>query len=85
MKLSGKPKTMDIHEYEAKAILKDYGVPVPAGAVARSAEAAEAVAAGLGGASYAVKAQVLAVCRKPILASGTICKVLGWALRRYEA
>ena len=60
MKLSGKPKTMDIHEYEAKAILKDYGVPVPAGAVARSAEAAEAVAAGLGGASYAVKAQVLA-------------------------
>ncbi len=51
---------MDIHEYEAKAILKDYGIPVPAGAVARSGEAAEAVAAGLGGASYAVKAQVLA-------------------------
>ncbi len=51
---------MDIHEHEAKAILKDYGIPVPAGAVAQSAEAAEAVAAGLGGASYADKAQVLA-------------------------
>ena len=40
---------MRIHEYQAKQLLERYGVPVPAGAVADSAAAAEAAARGLGG------------------------------------
>ncbi len=49
---------MNLHEYQAKEILRDYGVPMPPGAVAESAAAAEAAARELGGASWAVKAQV---------------------------
>ena len=35
---------MKIHEYQGKAILKEYGVPVPRGIVARTPEEAEAAA-----------------------------------------
>lgn len=48
---------MKIHEYQAKKILADYGVPVPKGAVASTPEEAAAVAAQLGG-KVVVKAQV---------------------------
>jgi succinyl-CoA synthetase beta subunit len=54
---------MRIHEYQAKQLLERYGVPVPAGAVADSAAAAEAAARGLGGASLVVKAQLQAGAR----------------------
>ena len=47
---------MDIHEYQAKALLAQYGVPVPEGAVAYTAAEAQAVAERLTGA-LAVKAQ----------------------------
>ena len=40
---------MKIHEYQAKAILAKYGVPVPRGQVAYTVEEAEAAAKGLGG------------------------------------
>jgi succinyl-CoA synthetase beta subunit len=46
-----------IHEYQAKAILREFGVPVPAGEVADTPAAARAVAARLGG-RVVVKAQV---------------------------
>ena len=49
---------MNLHEYQAKEILRDYGVPMPPGSVAESAAAAEAAARELGGSSWAVKAQV---------------------------
>lgn len=49
---------MKIHEYQAKAILQDAGVPVPPGAVAATAEEAESAARSLGP-PVAVKAQVL--------------------------
>jgi succinyl-CoA synthetase beta subunit len=49
---------MKIHEYQAKQLLKRYGVPVPGGAVADSAGAAKEAARGLGGESWVVKAQV---------------------------
>ena len=49
---------MNLHEYQAKEILRDYGVPMLPGAVAESAAAAEAAARELGGAAWAVKAQV---------------------------
>jgi succinyl-CoA synthetase beta subunit len=48
---------MKIHEYQAKAILAKYGVPVPRGEVVFTAEEAEAAAKKLGG-SVVVKAQI---------------------------
>src|SRR5438105_130153 len=48
---------MKIHEYQAKAILAQYNVPVPRGKVAFSVEEAEAAAKELGG-SVVVKAQI---------------------------
>src|SRR5271157_355013 len=48
---------MKIHEYQAKAILGQYHVPVPRGEVAFNAEEAEAAAKHLGG-SVVVKAQI---------------------------
>ncbi len=48
---------MRIHEYQAKALLKEFGVPVPKGEVAGTAAAARAVTERLGG-KVVVKAQV---------------------------
>jgi succinyl-CoA synthetase beta subunit len=48
---------MKIHEYQAKAILAKYNVPVPRGEVAYTVEEAEAAARKLGG-SVVVKAQI---------------------------
>ena len=48
---------MKIHEYQAKAILAKYGVPVPRGEVVFTAEEAEAAAKKLGG-GVVVKAQI---------------------------
>ena len=48
---------MNIHEYQARDILRRHGVPVPPGAVAATAEEAERMAAELGGV-VVVKAQV---------------------------
>ncbi len=49
---------MKIHEYQGKAILKEYGVPVPRGIVARTPEEAEAAAKELGTDVCVVKAQI---------------------------
>lgn len=49
---------MKIHEYQGKALLKEYGVPVPRGIVARSADEAEAAAKELGTDVVVVKAQI---------------------------
>ncbi|HTZ38013.1 MAG TPA: ADP-forming succinate--CoA ligase subunit beta [Stellaceae bacterium] len=49
---------MNIHEYQAKGLLARYGVPVQPGAVAYTAAEAEAAARRLGGAAWAVKAQI---------------------------
>jgi succinyl-CoA synthetase beta subunit len=49
---------MKIHEYQGKALLKDYGVPVPRGIVARTPEEAEAAARELGTDVVVVKAQI---------------------------
>jgi succinyl-CoA synthetase beta subunit len=48
---------MKIHEYQAKAILAKYGVPVPRGEVAYTVDEAEAAAKKIGG-SVVVKAQI---------------------------
>jgi len=48
---------MKIHEYQAKALLAEFGVPVPRGGVAATPDEARAVAEGLGGRAV-VKAQI---------------------------
>ena len=49
---------MNIHEYQAKELLRQYGVPVPAGSVAHSVEQAVAAAEELGGGRFVIKAQI---------------------------
>jgi succinyl-CoA synthetase beta subunit len=49
---------MNIHEFQAKEILKRYGVPVPRGIVATTPEQAKAAALELGGGVVVVKAQI---------------------------
>ena len=49
---------MNIHEYQAKSLMSRYGVAVPRGAVAYTAEEAESAARNLGGSVWAVKAQI---------------------------
>jgi succinyl-CoA synthetase beta subunit len=49
---------MNIHEYQAKAVLREFGVPVPRGIPAFSIEEAEKAAKDLGGPVWVVKAQI---------------------------
>src|SRR5215471_8056045 len=49
---------MNIHEYQAKAVLGQFGVPVPRGFPALSVEEAKKAAQDLGGPVWVVKAQI---------------------------
>jgi succinyl-CoA synthetase beta subunit len=49
---------MNIHEYQAKAVLREYGVPVPRGKPAFSVDEAVKAANELGGPVWVVKAQI---------------------------
>jgi succinyl-CoA synthetase beta subunit len=49
---------MNIHEYQAKAVLREFGVPVPRGIAAFTVEEAAKAAAELGGPVWVVKAQI---------------------------
>lgn len=49
---------MNIHEYQAKELLKKFGVPVLAGGVAYTAEQAGKVASGLSSPVFVVKSQI---------------------------
>jgi succinyl-CoA synthetase beta subunit len=49
---------MNIHEYQAKAVLREFGVPTPRGIAAFSIEEAEKAAKELGGPVWVVKAQI---------------------------
>jgi succinyl-CoA synthetase beta subunit len=49
---------MNLHEYQAKDVFRSYGINVPAGRVAASAEEAVAAARDVGGGVWVVKAQV---------------------------
>ena len=49
---------MDIHEYQAKEVLNNFGVEIPAGALAYSPEQAAYRAREMGGEKWIVKAQV---------------------------
>ena len=49
---------MNFHEYQAKALFADYGIPVPRGELATSADEAVSAAEKIGGKEWVVKAQV---------------------------
>lgn len=49
---------MNIHEYQAKQLFLEYGIPVPDGKPTSTADAAPDIISKLGGASWVVKAQV---------------------------
>src|SRR6202162_786959 len=49
---------MNIHEYQAKAVLRDFGVPVPRGIAAFTPDEAAMAADDLGGPVWVVKAQI---------------------------
>ncbi|MCZ6802467.1 MAG: ADP-forming succinate--CoA ligase subunit beta [Proteobacteria bacterium] len=49
---------MNLHEYQAKKLFEDYGIPTPSGTSAQSIEEAKICAENLGGDSWIVKAQV---------------------------
>jgi succinyl-CoA synthetase beta subunit len=84
---------MKIHEYQAKAILANYKVPVPRGKVAFSVEEAAAAAREIGG-SVVVKAQIHAggrgkgggvkVARDAAEATAIAGKILGMTLVTHQ-
>ncbi len=49
---------MNLHEYQAKELLRQFGIPVPSSKVVSSPEAAEKAASELGGNRFVVKAQI---------------------------
>ncbi len=81
---------MNLHEYQARALLKAAGVPVPDGDVAKSPAEVEAIAARLGG-SVVVKAQVHAggrgkaggvkLAKTPSEASAHATRILGMTIK----
>ena len=49
---------MHLHEYQAKQLFSDFGIPVPAGKMLVDPDQVAGVASGLGGTAWVVKAQV---------------------------
>jgi succinyl-CoA synthetase beta subunit len=49
---------MNFHEYQAKQLFADYGIPVPKGKIATTADEAVEAARALGGEEWVVKAQI---------------------------
>ncbi|HXG34985.1 MAG TPA: ADP-forming succinate--CoA ligase subunit beta [Bryobacteraceae bacterium] len=84
---------MKIHEYQAKALLARYGVPVPRGEVAYTAEEVDMIARRLGG-SVVIKAQIHAggrgkgggikVAQSPAEAAELAKKMLGMKLVTHQ-
>ena len=78
---------MDIHEYQAKKILSDFGVPIPRGGIVYSPENAENKAREIGGSRWVVKAQInsgargkaggIIVCNSPLEVAQATDKLLG--------
>jgi succinyl-CoA synthetase beta subunit len=85
---------MKIHEYQAKALLAKYGVPVPQGEVVFDAADAAATATRLGGGTVVVKAQIHAggrgkgggvkVVKGPDEARAAAAKMIGMKLVTYQ-
>ncbi len=82
---------MNVHEYQAKQLLREYGVPVPAGELATTPGEAEAAARALPGDVCVVKAQIHAggrgkaggikLAKSPKEAKHVASEILGMTLR----
>lgn len=78
---------MDIHEYQAKKILSDFGVKIPTGGIVYSPENAENKAREIGGSKWVVKAQIhsgargkaggIILCNSPLEVAQATDKLLG--------
>ncbi|MBW2268189.1 MAG: ADP-forming succinate--CoA ligase subunit beta [Deltaproteobacteria bacterium] len=85
---------MNVHEYQAKALLEEYGVSVPAGEVASTPAEAEQVARGLDKGVVVVKAQVHAggrgkgggikLAKSPAEAKQLASEILGMTLVTHQ-
>ncbi len=85
---------MNVHEYQAKELLREAGVALPAGRLATTPAEAEAAARQLGGGVVAVKAQVHAggrgkaggikLARTPAEAKHAASEILGMTLRSHQ-
>jgi len=81
---------MNVHEYQAKALFRQFGVTVPDGELVTTPEEAEAVATRLGAPVVAVKAQVHAggrgkgggikLAKSPAEAKQIACDMIGMTL-----
>jgi succinyl-CoA synthetase beta subunit len=84
---------MKIHEYQAKGILAEFGVPVPRGGLAATPDEAQAIAAELGG-TVVVKAQIHAggrgkgggvkLAASPREAAQAASEILGMMLKTHQ-
>jgi succinyl-CoA synthetase beta subunit len=85
---------VNVHEYQAKELLRSFGVPVPAGKLATTPAEAESAARGLGSSVTVVKAQVHAggrgkaggikVAKSPAEAKRLASEILGMTLRTHQ-
>src|SRR5438445_244410 len=75
---------MNIHEYQAKGLMAKFGVAVPRGIVAHTAEEAEEAAGQLGGAVWVVKAQIHAGGRGKA-AGGQVAAAVKFVTALYKA
>ncbi|UCG23649.1 MAG: ADP-forming succinate--CoA ligase subunit beta [Chloroflexota bacterium] len=83
---------MNLHEYQAKRIFADYGVPIPRGEVASTPEEARTIAEELGG-RVAVKSQVLTggrgkaggveLAENAQQAAGAAAQILGMRIKNF--
>ena len=73
---------MDIHEYQAKKILSDFGVTIPRGGIAYSPENAENKAREIGGNKWVVKAKYIQEQEEKL--EGELCVIHLWLLRKLQ-
>jgi succinyl-CoA synthetase beta subunit len=81
---------MHLHEYQAKQLFADFGIPVPVGRLVRDSAAATGAATAIGGDAWVVKAQVHAggrgkgggvrVVQDSALLAGAVADMLGTRL-----
>ncbi len=85
---------MNLHEYQAKAVLREYGIATPRGVTVTAADQCAAAAGELGGEAWVIKAQVHAggrgkaggvkVCHSVEELAGTAHNLLGKRLVTYQ-
>jgi len=86
---------MNFHEYQAKELFAEYGIPVPAGRIARTPDEAAEAATTLGGTQWVVKAQIHAggrgkaggvkLVKTPEAAKEAAAAMLGKGMTTYQS